>query len=283
MAGKILGKSMKAVEGKKTRRVSRVFLWALLLSFALAPLQSVSQPNGGLEPSANLQEFEVATIKPHATGVVHVVSFDMPGRFIAINITARTLIETAYDLPEDRVSGGPHWAGSQGFDVVGKISQADWQRMGRLDEHQRTQCMRPMLQSLLKERFHLAVSHQAKRLPVYVLMAAKGGAKLQHGASSPPSETPKLYLMGFSQKDCAIAAFAEWLSGYFHSTLVDGTGLPGNYDINFVVDLPPDDTPEERDSAVLRALEDQLGLRLESRREPVDAIVITRLDEPSAN
>jgi bla regulator protein blaR1 len=265
--------------------VRKIIVIAFILSAAVT-LQAMQQPQLSPAESGISQEFEVATIKPHPPGRlsnVRAISFDTPGRFIAVNITAKALVGAAFDLPDDRVSGGPHWDESQGFDVVGKISEADWETIDKLDNYLRTQSMRCMLRSLLQERFHLAVAHESKRLQVYALTVTRGGAKLQAGKSSAPSEIPKPYLMGFSQKDSSIGTLADFLSHYFQCTVVDHTGLSGHYDINLTVALPANNTPEERDSALFRALEDQLGLKLESRKELVDTIIITRMEEPSTN
>ena len=89
--------------------------------------------------------------------------------------------------------------------------------------------------------------------------------------------------MGMDQKDIPITTLANFLSGHFRRTVLDRTGLIGNYDIKLEVGTPTDNSPDEADSAIFRALEDQLGLKLVSRKEVVDTIMIEHLDQPSAN
>jgi uncharacterized protein (TIGR03435 family) len=210
-----------------------------------------------------------------------------PGRYEARNVTAKMLVEQAFGVPADQVSGGPPWFESQRFDVSAKISDSQWEEIKGLDSFHRNQSENLMLQPLLKDRFQLLVSHQPKELTVYALVQAKGGAKLHvHGepeTSKPPDTGPRYSLMAMDQKDAPIIALADFLSGHFRRTVVDRTSLTGKYDISFEVGTLTDNSPEEVDSAIFRALEDQLGLKLVSRKEVVDTIVIVRMEQPSAN
>lgn len=228
-------------------------------------------------------EFEVATIKPHPGSDFSISWGGTPGRFDATNITVKMLVEQAFDLPADQVSGGPAWAEEQHFDVRAKISDARWEEISKLHSEERNRAVQQMTQSLLAERFHLAISHHPKELSVYALVPAKGGAKLRLAGA--PSQAPVTgsFLMGMTQNDVPVGALTSFLSGYFRRTIVDGTGLTGRYDINFIVANPEEYTPDAMDSAVLRALEDQLGLKLVSRKEVVDTIVIDHLEQPSEN
>jgi uncharacterized protein (TIGR03435 family) len=89
--------------------------------------------------------------------------------------------------------------------------------------------------------------------------------------------------MAMDQKDIPITTLANFLSGHFRRTVLDRTGLTGKYDIKLEVGTPTDNSPDEADSAIFRALEDQLGLKLVSRKEVVDTIMIEHLEQPSAN
>jgi uncharacterized protein (TIGR03435 family) len=142
-----------------------------------------------------------------------------------------------------------------------------------------------MLQTLLTERFKLTASHHPRELTVYALVIAKGGPKLRVTGTPRPTE-PHLegtFLMAMTQDDVPVSALAIFLSSHFGRTVIDGTGLTGRYDISFAVPIPEDHAPEAADSSVFTALEDQLGLKLVSRKEVVDTIVIDHLEHPSDN
>ncbi len=119
-------------------------------------------------PPASAQ-FEVASVKPHPGFDRPVgVGSPSPGRFRAENVWLRFLIQMAWNVKEFQVSGGPAWAASDRFDI-----NAETAANARFEE------MRPMLQALLEDRFELVLHRESKEMPVYALVAAKGGIKLQ--------------------------------------------------------------------------------------------------------
>jgi uncharacterized protein (TIGR03435 family) len=207
-----------------------------------------------------------------------------PGRYQATNITAKLLIEQAFDLPSDQVTGGPSWMESQHFDVNAKIADEQWQEISKLHQEEQNRLIDGMLQSLLKERFGLAVSHHPRELTIYALVAAKGGPKLRVAGSPRPQEQMSgSFMMGMTQKDVPVTELAKFLSSHFNRTVLDQTGLTGRYDISLYVRSPEERGPEAADALIFEALEDQLGLKLVSRKEVVDTIVIDHLEQPSEN
>lgn len=229
-------------------------------------------------------EFEVATIKPHPPGDFMSSVGGPPGRFEANNVTAKMLVELAFNVPALQVSGGPSWIASQHFDVAAKISDAQWQDLNKMDEEQRNQSIQHMLQSLLAQRFQLAISHQQKDLLVFALVVAKTGAKLRLAGSSTP-ETPdrRELALAMDQSDVPVSALATFLSGHFGRTVLDCTGLSKRYDISLKIEIPDENSPDAVNSAIFQALEDQLGLKLVTRRYVVDTISIDQMEEPSEN
>jgi uncharacterized protein (TIGR03435 family) len=263
---------------------SILVLVTCFVAVGAAPGQATKDGSGN---GTNLQEFEVATIKPHPPGDAIISMQEPPGRYEAKNVTAKLLIEQAFEVPEDQVSGGPSWMESQRFDVSAKISEAQWEEIKDLDYSHRHQAITLTLQSLLKDRFQLAISNKPKELTVYALVQAKGGAKLRAAGAPEPPKAPdsgnRLFLMGMSQKDIPVTVLASFLSTHYGRTVLDRTGLTRKYDITLEVGQPTDNSPDEADSAISYALEDQLGLKLVSRKEVVDTIAIDRLEQPSAN
>jgi len=231
-------------------------------------------------------EFEVATIKPHPPGDRTIYLGGDAGRYAAKNVTLKMLVEQAYNVPSDQVSGGPDWTSTQPFDIEAKIPDDKWEKIGKLGYHSQQQAIRPMLQSLLADRFHLVLRKEPKEIRVYALVVAKGGPRL------PPAGSPRLaerftretyYAMAIDQDNIPVAELANFLQGHFNRTVLDQTGLEGNFRIAFAVPLPPGNADIDVDSAVFQALDDQLGLKLESRKATVDTIVIEHADQPSDN
>ena len=236
-----------------------------------------------LDKAAVSAEFEAATIKPHPPGDFVTSVGGPPERFEATNVTAKMLIQMAFNVPADQVSGGPTWIASQRFDVAARISDPHWQNLSKSD-NDRDQLIQQMLQTLLMKRFQLATSHQQKDRLVFALVASRSGAKLRLAGTPKPelAETKEL-VMSMDQEDVPVSALANALSAHFGRTVLDNTGLSQRYDINLRVEIPDENSPEAVDRAIFRALEDQLGLKLVTRRWVSDTIVIDHLEEPSAN
>jgi uncharacterized protein (TIGR03435 family) len=237
------------------------------------------------EASSNpcTQEFEVATIKPHPAGGGNITIGGPPGKYQATNVSAKLLVEQAFSLPDEQVTGGPPWVESQSYDVNAKVTDDCWQHLSKLHKEDREKAMELMLQSLLKERFKLTISHHPKELMVYALVVARGGSKLRPAGSPKQDQPSGSFLMGVDQRDAPIGDLARFLSGYLGRTVVDGTGLTGRYDVSLLVPVPEQNTPDASTTALFQALQDQLGLKLVSRREVVDSLVIDHLEQPSEN
>jgi uncharacterized protein (TIGR03435 family) len=157
-----------------------------------------------------------------------------------------------------------------------------------------------LLQSLLADRFGLKVSQQSKELPVYALVVAKGGPRFQQ--AKPEDKRPDIRL-GAGQLTflaCPMAIVVAVMSNQMHRTVLDQTGLKGNYDFAIQwrkdqtmwgmpreprgVDPGPDAAPPDPSGpSFFTALQEQLGLKLESTKGPVDVIVIDHIERPSEN
>jgi len=237
--------------------------------------------------------FEVATIKP--------ADLDQKGRFIrmqginrfrAKSVTLNQLISAAYSLTPRAILGGPAWTGSDQYDVLAS-TPGDIQP--NLDEQM------GMLRKLLSDRFQLAFHREPRELPVFALTVAKGGAKLKP-SSAPPGTLPYLISTGYSEekggihmllpaRNATMMQFVAMLQrGVLDRTVVDQTGLSGAYD--FDLEWTPDDNQfggdlprsvESTRPSLFVAMQEQLGLRLEATRGPVQALVIDRVVRPSEN
>lgn len=236
--------------------------------------------------------FEVASVKPNLSGAQGgSVRLTPGGRLVAQNAPMRMLITAAYDVRDFQLLGGPAWMASERFDIEAKAA-------GNPSQDQISQ----MLQALLAERFQLMVHRETRELPIYRLMVAKGGSKLQAAKAGectpmvpPPARFDPATLRpcgGFNNNvgmmlggRVAMAKLASGLSRTLGRTVVDETGLSGSYDIE--LRWTPDDAQPAPDSAAppsfFTAIQEQLGLRLESGRGPVEVLVVDRVERPTGN
>jgi uncharacterized protein (TIGR03435 family) len=236
--------------------------------------------------------FEVATIKPTGPDArgrwIRMQSAD---RFTAYNHAVRTLIAAAYDLSPQAISGGPAWVDSDHWDIVAKTPG---EVRPVLDEQM------AMLRKLLSDRFGLRFHREPKQLSIFTLSVARGGSKLKESTISPdatpegppaPAFVLSPMVVRLPARYTTMAEFASLLQrSPLDRPVMDQTGLTGRYD--FDLEFAPDESlwggilprPENADKpGLFEAVREQLGLRLEATKGPVDAIVIDRIERPSEN
>ena len=218
---------------------------------------------------ADGQSFEVATIKPtpseNAGPVEPAIVQCLPNGFRRTNSTLRTLVRTAYDVQEYQVSGGPGWSDTLRFDVEARFE-------GTVA---RDQILR-MLQALLRERFALNVRRETREGDIFALAVANGGPKLKPAAAS----TSASVRIGSYSGSRRTSQLAQYLASIVGRPVVDRTGLDGIFEMELTFAGEVRDT--ERPS-LPAALQEQLGLRLESTRGPVETLVIASAAMPSGN
>jgi hypothetical protein len=221
--------------------------------------------------AANAPRFEAAAIHPHDPKLLlSTMQFANVGDVSIYGMTIRNLIWIAWKLPPERVSGGPKWVASELYDIQAKAprgsSNAESERWARL-------------QTLLADRLHLRVHREAKSESVYFLRLAKGGLRMERDSS--PSGKGSILPWGM---------IVSQLSGIVGRTVVDETGLKGawHFGIRYSTE---DGTPAARGIArgtdpgpsIFTAVQEQLGLRLDAGKAPVDHLVIDSVERPSGN
>ena len=217
--------------------------------------------------------FEVASVRalaPEASGLTS-ISPPEAARFMASNVPLPILIAMAYGVDSNRISGQPGWMETQRYDVNAK---AEGDRGLTYAE------LRPMLKGLLEQRLKLAVHHEQKDAQGYALLVAKGGPKLQKAAGN----SEKRYILpgGLLGENVPVAWLAGVLAGPAGRPVADRTGIEGNYDIK--LDFARDPVADTSRPSVFTALQEQLGLKLETQRVPVDSIVIDHVERiPTEN
>ena len=257
--------------------------------------------------SAPLPSFEVTSVKPDRSGGTGAHIRLPPGRFIATNVTAKMLIEFAYEgnqarlwLRDNQVSGGPSWLSSERYDIEAKVEDSlVEQGAERLPFNQKAAPIRLMLQSLLSDRFKLKVSHTTKELPVFALVITNKGSRLTESTHQEPMMTAGSgEIAGLAKSVGALADILSRLPELEGREVVDETGLKGTYD--FTLHWTPDQSqattfkrpspaaestplPESSGPSLFTAIQEQLGLKLESSKGPVELLVIDHIERPTEN
>ena len=214
------------------------------------------------------QEFEVASIKPTATKDGS-FTFDFPpgGRFTGRNLTLQNLLRIAYELENYQISGGPSWINSAGFDIQAKAAT------GKAE-------VRQMVQSLLADRFQLAVHRETRQLPIYALVVGKTGPKLQPAASSAvPARSQKMGRL--ITPKMSMTELANILTFDLKRPVKDETGLKG--DFAFTLEWAPGLGESDDGPSLFAAVQEQLGLKLLSTKGPIEVLVIDHVEKPSEN
>jgi uncharacterized protein (TIGR03435 family) len=223
-----------------------------------------------LSAAAQASSFEVASVKPvNPPAGTHIVSLLINHQRVNIEAAElRQIVGLAYAIQRVRVVGGPDWADADQFDIAAKTEAADPTR----DE------VRSMLRSLLAERFRLAVHPETKEAATYSLVAAKGGAKLKTAAPDRPAGMSDRAGPGGAQQtvfqSSPLRILVNMLANTLSSPVVDNTGLTGLYD--YTLEWP------EAGGSLMASLE-QLGLKLEAKKAPVEVLVIDHAERPTAN
>ncbi|HEY6467677.1 MAG TPA: TIGR03435 family protein [Candidatus Acidoferrales bacterium] len=242
-------------------------------------------------------------------------------QFHASNVTAKMLIATAYGVKEFQIAGGPSWIGSERWDINAKVEDSLVPQLQKLPREQQEAKQALMIRSLLLDRYGLKVTRSTKESNVLALVVAKGGPKLkevpapdpqaQAEAPSPEPRVPghvptpppgnALMMMNGGTGLATLAANAvpitdlvTQLSRMVGQQVVDQTGLKGmyQYTLQFApqgglpgMPLPPpaDATSDNNTASIFTALQEQLGMKLESTKGPVETITIDHIEEPSEN
>jgi uncharacterized protein (TIGR03435 family) len=239
--------------------------------------------------------FEVATIKPSDPARPGKI-FTVRGQdVVTVNTTLNDLISMAYNLHARQIAGGPSWLDSDKYDVTGRPDVPGQPSVAQI---------KIMLQKLVADRFQLKFHREKKDLSVYAIGIAKAGAKINKSQTD-PNGLPSLFFggggpgggMSFNVMNATIAEVAGTLQAVvLDKPVVDQTGLAEKYD--FIVKFTPDpgqmagfgqggpppaaDNPDAPPD-LFAAFQQQLGLKIETSKAPVDVLVIDKVEKPSAN
>jgi uncharacterized protein (TIGR03435 family) len=275
--------------------VAAASLPVTLLAQTSAPQSPSSQPpTSATAPPA----FEVAAIKLNQSGSGSSHSDTNNGRFTATNVSLKSLMEySAYGIPGNRILDGPKWLDSTKFDIEAKMDDTAAEHLRTLAHGPRRLQTQAMFQQLLADRFKLAVHWETRELPVYALTLAKKGPKLQptkeategSGTSSHNSRSGSEFTAkGVTMPELAEALTQE-LSRELGRDIIDKTEVKGRYDLTLKwtpdAGAATDSAASSADSgpSIFTAVQEQLGLKLEPAKAPVQVLVIDHAEMPSEN
>lgn len=313
------------LHGKRLLGVAARIAAAVALTFGLAHAQQSSAAENN--KAAQLPAFDVVSIKPHKDEGVRMQAgiWIRPDGLSASGIPLPMLLREAFGVSEDRVLHEPDWARASRYDIEAKVAPEDAAKLKALSPQQRWEMLLPVLE----DRFNLKYHHATADLQAYTLIVAKGGAKMTAaepgqgggdalltkpdgagGGARPPQMMMRRSSDGMRMEAHAtsMASLAQMISEQLGSTVVDRTGLAGNYD--YTLSWMPDDSagpmmtgsapmamrmsgvggPADGDASkeaagpsLFTALQEQLGLKLETQKVPVDVFVIDRIEQLSPN
>lgn len=245
------------------------------MNFPILFVTAVLALTAAASPAQSAPAFEVVSIHRNVRGGE--ARTDMtPGRLTMNNASLRTLIRTGYDIQNFQFAGGPSWLDSDTYDISAITS--DHAEVSR-DQY------RALVRTLLADRFQLKVHWETRQGDVYALVIAKNGPQLK--LSTDASKEPELntnisaHLGRMDAINAPVFYLSTVLSNKLSHPVIDKTGLAGKYDWTLVWD--PDPTPDSTEPSVFTAVQEQLGLKLNPEKGPVQTLVIDSVARPSEN
>ncbi|HYM05926.1 MAG TPA: M56 family metallopeptidase [Terriglobales bacterium] len=281
----------------------KLLLWtaaclAIALPIAFGLLNAT--PGHAQGQLAATPKFVSVSIKPHPSegnGLVmsRMMMSPINGAFTAKNVSPHSLLQIAYRIQDTQLAGEPDWFKSTTYDIDAKVDPSVVEEMHKLSDDQRNLVNQQMLQQFLTDYFKVTLHQESRDLPVYELLIAEGGPKLQkvdkHGFMH-------MGVGEVSSQGTPLTLLTAQLSQRLGRTVVDKTGLDGDYAFNLhwipdaeeqarirAAGLPPALMKAEQPAAsgppLLTALEEQLGLKLQPQTERVQVLVIDHAEQPS--
>jgi uncharacterized protein (TIGR03435 family) len=242
-------------------------------------------------PDSSALRFEVASLKSSPPGGRGGGIRPSPGgeRYLATGIPLQLLMMVAYRVKADQITGGPSWTLTDRWDMNAKA-----ERPSTVEE------LHTMLENLLADRFQLRFHREFKELPVYALTVDKGGQKLTpheaQSAGDPWIDQSIDQVVSVKMKATSVPMdyFVWRLGQVLDRPVIDLTKLKGGYDFNlaYTRDLPPGLTEgamlngapiDTSGPTIFQALRQQLGLRLDAQKGPVEVLVIDHVEKPTEN
>ena len=285
--------------------------WFALVSATQINAQSKTPETPAIAPEF---KFDVVSIEPSKSGDNKIHMSGPHHDFTVKNFTLLMLIEQAYGIMNaERISGNPNPLYSERYDVDAKMEASAVDAYQKLSSYQQSRVHQRMLQSLMADRFKLKVHRETHELPAYTLVIGENGPKFQEAKPGDTYEfggAGTMVMAGGSPmpvmkyQALPIAELASLLEEELGFPVLDKTGLTGTYTgtYNFSLTLPLPSTdesqvpsrskpngklappqPDSQGGALIAAIQQQLGLKVESGKGPVDVVMIDHVERPSGN
>ncbi len=264
-------------------------------------------------------QYDVASIKRFIPGGPLILNgfhpfVETPDGLVVRTATVKMLILRAYGVDAYQITGGPDWLNSERYDIDAKFDGATADELQKLGPTERILARQRMLQTILSERFNLTIHRDTKEFQVYSLVVAKNGPKVKEvklddvdpskpktgpapGSAQMTSGAAGGQMRGFASP---LSNLTSMLTNYLHRPVIDRTGLTGIYD--YTLRWTSDDGQSQSSSSIqggspsglpstdpsggaslLTAIQEQLGLKLESAKSPIELTVIDHVERPSGN
>jgi uncharacterized protein (TIGR03435 family) len=250
---------------------------ALLLPLVLMVVPAPVEQQGS--PSVPITTFDVVSIKPSDPKNLSSSIRPDPNNFTMSGTPLKFIIEYAYDLHDFQLEGAPAWVTSTRFDIVAKTETPSTPAPSQNLEA-RWKLVRVRLQSLLADRFKFRAHKGTMEMPVYGLVVAKGGPRLEASTANTGYTTApgQFVCSDFSMDD-----LADLLSQSMDRMVLNQTKLTGSY--KFTLKWTPDESPNSNPDlpGIFTAIQEQLGLKLVPTKGPVEVLLIDHVEMPSAN
>ena len=272
-------------------RIRHIVLMLAVATPPLALAQNIPTPTSSAAATVITKPLalEVVTIKPSRAPGWNM--YPTRDGYHGIGISLRQLVREAYGVFDPNLLiGGAAWMDSDKFDIDAKFDPSAIPNAKDLTYRQRAD----MLRAVLADRFQLKVHSEKKTFPIYDLVVATGGAKLQeapaeHLHSGPWGGPSCLHTKGragiMAVEGCGAGALADSLSYDAGRKVIDKTGLTGRYDfeLHWTPDNTPADSPLAGGPSIFTAVQEQLGLKLEPSTAPLHILVIDSAQKPTPN
>ena len=258
--------------------LQRILLISLLLSLG-----------GNAQPSSSA-EFDVASIKLNKTGSNSSRISSNHGVWKATNITVKALLLNAYEILPEQIVGAPAWIDLETYDVE---ARAELDPAVKLSQAEESSQFRLRLQALLASRFQFTMHRETKEWQTYALVVGKKGQKLTPAEKREGGNSMRVSNGHMEATGLTMDSLARSLSGWLGRPTINETAIEGKFDLT--LDFEPDRPARTGDKdnpiagvdvskpSLFTAVQDQLGLKLESRRALVELLVVDRIERPNKN
>jgi uncharacterized protein (TIGR03435 family) len=254
-----------------------------LLTALLAIMPLLAQPISTQFEVATIKEYVPSRTSPQLSPKLTFLGksgqlFEIAGNRVSIQGTLHYLMQAAWDVKSYQVTAAPSWADTVLWTVTAKIEG---------DTVPTQEQVRPMMQALLSDRFQLKVHRESKEFPVYLLVPGKKTNGLKPAAADEKftwnlTPAPGGMLRSKATRE-SIGDFVQLVGISADRPVIDRSGVTGFIDYDITINTPDAKSDDDVNRAILDAIRDQLGLKLEPAKAPIDVLVVDRVEKPSEN